>query len=102
MMRNSILTAMAALLLSGCLISVDSDSRPLRTGWSESDVSRLALGESDTQFVRDVFGEPISKQSRADGGEVWQYRNRSERDTEVGVFLIFSVDVEEERTEPFP
>ena len=27
------------------------------------------------------------------------YRNRSEKDTEVGLFLIFSVDVEEERTE---
>ena len=30
---------------------------------------------------------------------IWKYRNRSEKDTEVGLFLIFSVDVEEERTE---
>jgi len=35
----------------------------------------------------------------ADGMEIWKYRNRSEKDTKVGLFLVFSVDIEEERTE---
>ena len=34
-----------------------------------------------------------------DGTEIWKYRNRSEKDTEVGLFLVFSVDIDEERTE---
>ena len=93
------LMAVLALVLSACLVTVDSDSRALRTVWSEGDVARLEVGQSDEQFVRSTFGEPVSRLSYADGSQVWKYRNRSEKDTEVGVFLVFSVDVEEERTE---
>ena len=93
------LMAVLALALSACLVTVDSDSRALRTVWSEGDVARLEVGRSDEQFVRSTFGEPVSRLSYADGSQVWKYRNRSEKDTEVGVFLVFSVDVEEERTE---
>ncbi|MFP6826054.1 MAG: hypothetical protein VB977_08105 [Pseudohongiellaceae bacterium] len=46
-----------------------------------------------------TFGHPVTKLSYADGTEIWKYRNRSEKDTEVGLFLVFSVDLEEERTE---
>ncbi len=98
MIRNT-LVAVLALALTGCLVTVDSDSRALRTVWSEGDVSRLEVGRSDEKFVSTTFGEPISRQTYADGTAIWKYRNRSEKDTEVGVFLIFSVDVEEERTE---
>ena len=99
MMIKNALAAVLALLLSGCLVMVDSDSRPLQTVWSEGDVSRLDVGRSDAEFVRGTFGDPTSRQTYADGTEVWKYRNRSEKDTEVGVFLVFSVDVEEERIE---
>lgn len=91
--------AVLALALTGCLVMVDSDSRALQTVWSEGDVARLEVGRSDEQFVRDTFGDPTSRLSYADGTAVWKYRNRSEKDTEVGVFLIFAVDVEEERIE---
>ncbi len=59
----------------------------------------MQIGQSDEQYVRTAFGDPVTKLTYADGTEIWKYRNRSEKDTEVGVFLIFSVDVEEERTE---
>ena len=98
MIKNALL-AVLALVLTGCLVMVDSGSRALQTVWSEGDVSRLQKGQSDEQFVRDTFGEPTSRLTHADGMEVWKYRNRSEKDTEVGVFLVFSVDVEEERIE---
>lgn len=98
MIKNAFM-AILALALTGCLVAVDSDSRALRTVWSEGDVSRLEVGSSDEQFVRDTFGEPISRLTYADGSAVWKYRNRSEKETEVGVFLLFSIDVEEERTE---
>lgn len=92
------LTALA-LLLNGCLVTVESDTDSVETVWSDSEVSRLELGRSDEQWVRDSFGEPASKLSYADGSQVWKYRNVSERDFELGVFLVFSIDVEEERVE---
>lgn len=98
MIRIASLLTMS-VLLTGCLLTVDSDSRHLQTVWSESDVARVQLGSTDTNWVRSTFGDPITKLSYADGTEIWKYRNRSEKDTEVGLFLVFSVDVEEERTE---
>jgi hypothetical protein len=59
----------------------------------------LQLGESSQDWVSTSFGNPISKLTYADGTEIWKYRNRSEKDTEVGLFLVFSVDIEEQRTE---
>lgn len=96
MLKKALLVAMA-VTLTGCLLTVDSDSRPIQTVWHEGEVTRLQIGQSDQQFVRNSFGEPITKLTYADGTEIWKYRNRSEKDTEVGLFLVFSVDVEEER-----
>ena len=98
MFRNTLML-LAAVTLTGCLVNVDSDSRSLQTVWDEGDVSRMQIGRSDQDFVRNTFGEPGTKLNYADGTEIWKYRNRSEKDTEVGVLFIFSVDVEEERTE---
>ncbi len=98
MLKNALLLIFG-LTLTGCLINVDSDSRSLQTVWDEADVARMQVGRSDEEFVRRTFGEPGTKRTYADGTEIWKYRNRSEKDTEVGVMFIFSVDVEEERTE---
>lgn len=98
-MIKSIIAMAIGLTLTGCLVTVDSDSRPIHTVWDDGDVTRLELGSSDQDWVRSSFGEPVSKLNYADGTEIWKYRNRSEKDTEVGVFLIFSVDIESERVE---
>lgn len=98
MIKKALLLAMA-VTMTGCLVTVDSDSRPLQTVWNEGDVTRLQVGQSDKQWVRNSFGDPVTKLNYADGTEIWKCRNRSEKDTEVGLFLIFSVDVEEERVE---
>ena len=87
------------LLLNGCLVTVESGSESIETVWSDGDVSRLQLGRSDEDWVRSSFGDPVTKLNYADGTEIWKYRNVREKDTEVGVFLIFSFDVEEERIE---
>ncbi|MBL4820331.1 MAG: hypothetical protein JKY98_04975 [Gammaproteobacteria bacterium] len=71
----------------------------LSTAWEEADVSRLQPGKSDTEWVRTTFGEPVSRLNYADGTQIWKYRNRSEKDMEVGLFLVFSVDIEQERVE---
>ena len=98
MIRKALLVAMA-MALTGCLITVDSDSRPIHTVWNEGEVTRLQIGQSDQQFVRNSFGEPLTKLTYADGTEIWKYGNRAEKDTEVGLFLVFSVDIEEERVD---
>ena len=98
-MTRIALLVLLGVALNGCLITVDSDGRVLDSAWDEGDVNRLEVGGTDTQWVRTTFGDPTSRLSYADGTEIWKYRNRSEKDTEVGVFLLFSVDVEQERIE---
>jgi hypothetical protein len=98
-MIKGIIAMAVGLTLTGCLLTVDSDSRPILTVWDDGDVNRLELGSSDQEWVRNSFGEPVSKLNYADGTEIWKYRNRSEKDTEVGLFLLFSVDIESERVE---
>lgn len=98
-MIKKVLLLVICVALTGCLITVDSDSRPLHTVWNEGEVARLQVGQSNEDYVRTSFGDPTTKLTYADGTEIWKYRNRSEKDTEVGVFLVFSVDIEEERTE---
>ncbi len=98
-MKKIAVMLVMSLVLTGCLLTVDSDSRNLQSVWSEADVARIELGATEAAWVGSTFGDPVTKLSYADGTEIWKYRNRSEKDTEVGLFLIFSVDVEEERTE---
>ena len=95
-------TAMLGLIcfsLSACLVTVDSDNRVTQSVWDEGDVNRMSVGQSDMEWVRTAFGEPSTRLRYADGSEIWKYRNRREKDTEVGLFLIFSVDVEQEKVE---
>jgi hypothetical protein len=93
------LLSLVSVMLTACLVVVDTDSRSLHTTWDEADASRLQLGVSNKDWVSTTFGNPSSKLSYADGTESWKYRNRAKKETEVGLFLIFSMDTEEERTE---
>ena len=88
-----------AMALTGCLITVDSDSQTVSRVWEEDEVRSLEAGISDRESVRETFGDPLSLRTYADGREVWTYRNRYEKETEVGMFLVFHVDVEEESVE---
>lgn len=99
MIVKNVLLAALALSLTACLVTVDSDNRITQAVWDEGDLNRMAVGQSDQAWVRTAFGEPSTRLHYADGTEIWKYRNRKQKDTEVGLFLIFSVDVEEERIE---
>lgn len=98
-MIKKLLLLSVSLLLTGCLLTVDSDSRSIQNVWNDGDVSRLQIGQSDASWLRTSFGEPSTKLSYADGTEIWKYRNRSEKDVDVGFFLLFSIDIEQERIE---
>ena len=61
-------------------------------------MSRLQLGESNLGLGKYVIWQPDYQADLCRWNmETWKYRNRSEKDTEVGLFLVFSVDIEEER-----
>lgn len=98
-MLKHFFTLALALFMTGCLVSVDSDSRSLERTWNSVDVGRLQVGSSDTSWVQSTFGDPVTKLKYADGTEIWKFRNRSEKDTEVGLIFLLSVDLEEEHIE---
>lgn len=85
--------------LTGCLLVVDSDKKMGTTQWYQSDLDRVVVGETRTQWVRDAFGEPERISRAEDGTETWRYRNRTSTRSEVGLFLLFSVDRNEDHEE---
>ncbi len=67
-------------------------------------ISNGYTGDSHA-FKKDIYGTRTFKSciaawdrhaEYADGSEVWHYENNSKLDTEVGLFLLFHVDVESE------
>ena len=49
--------------------------------------------------MKGASGKIAGRLAYADGTEIWKYRNRSEKDTEVGLFLVLSLIIEEGRIE---
>ncbi len=82
------------LLMTGCLFTVDSDTRTQNASWSEREVSRMQRGQTSASWVRSNFGEPSRKTRFEDGSQLWHYSNKSEVETELGLFLLFHIDVE--------
>lgn len=84
------------LMMTGCLFTVDSDSHSQSTRWSNQEVSRIVRGQTSANWVRSSFGEPTRTTEFEDGSSLWRYSNRSKVETEVGLFLLFHIDVEKE------
>lgn len=98
-MVKRVLLAMGVLSMTGCLFTVDSDRHEGASPWSEGQVARIERGTTSAAWVRTSFGEPERTTHYDDGSEVWRYTNTSKVDTEVGFFLLFHVDVENEQKE---
>ena len=95
MLKTMALTG-AMLMMTGCLFTVDSDHRSDAASWNEHDVARIVRGQTSESWVRTSFGEPMRTTVFEDGTQVWHYTNTAEEDTEVGLFLLFHIDVERE------
>lgn len=91
-----ILLLLGTLTMTGCLLTVDSDRHAGSSQWSEELAHRIQPGETTEVWVQETFGEPSRRTEHADGSQVWHYENTSKVDTEVGLFLLFHVDVESE------
>ena len=95
-MFSRILLLLGTLTMTGCLFTVDSDRHAGSSQWSEELARRIEPGETTQVWVEETFGEPARRTEHADGSQVWHYENTSKVDTEVGLFLLFHVDVESE------
>ena len=87
---------MGMLSMTGCLFTVDSDTHSQSARWSDQEVSRIVRGQTSANWVRSSFGEPTRSTEFDDGTALWHYSNRSKVETEVGLFLLFHIDVEKE------
>ena len=91
-----ILMLVGMLSLTGCLFTVDSDSHSQSASWSDKEVSRIERGRTSANWVRSSFGAPSRSTEFDDGSSLWHYSNKSKVETEVGLFLLFHIDVEKE------
>ena len=80
--------------MTGCLFTVDSDRDSGGSQWSDQELARIQPGQTTESWVRTTFGEPKRRTEYEDGSSVWHYENTSRVDTEVGLFLLFHIDVE--------
>jgi len=98
MIRKMLILAMC-FALTGCLLSIDSDRRYTESSWDRHETDRIVVGSTTGVWVTNTFGRPYSRVEYENGRELWKYRNRGERDTEVALFLIFSVNTKSEHLE---
>ncbi len=89
-----LLLVFGMLSMTGCLFTVDSDTHTSSASWSQAEVSRIQRGQTSASWVRSNFGEPGRRTQFEDGSQLWHYSNRSEVETELGLFLLFHIDVE--------
>lgn len=88
---------LAMVFLTGCLFTVDSDHSSGASAWSDRQVAAIREGETSQDWVRTRFGDPDRRSMNdRDGTEIWHYESVQKRETEVGLFLIFSIDVDDE------
>lgn len=85
------------VFLTGCLFTVDSDRSSGASSWDDRQVAAIREGETTAQWVRMRFGDPDRKRvDESSGTEIWHYESVEKRETRVGLFLIFKVDVDDE------
>jgi hypothetical protein len=93
--------ALAALCISlmGCLFVVDSKQKSGRTQWYQSDLNQVVNGQTEAGWIRNAFGEPDRISRYDNGSEIWRYRNTTSTRSEIGLFLLFNIDVERDQEE---
>jgi len=90
---------LVAATMTGCLFVVDSRESIGDQQWSESELDRVQVGSTDANWIRNNFGSPDRVSTYDNGMEVWRYRNTSESESEIGLFLLFNINIEKETAE---
>lgn len=89
--------AVACLLgLSGCILTVESDSHFKHGQEAIESLAAIRAGVTTREWVVEHLGVPNSSHVNADGNEVLSYVSLREQETEVSLLLLFSFDVSEQ------
>lgn len=89
-------TMVMVILLSGCVLSVDKDSRTSGDRWYDSDLSFIRRGLTTSEQVASAFGDPPRRIESDQGSEIWRYTYSDKEETEVGLIFLFHINVEDE------
>lgn len=90
-------SAVMLMLLTGCVLNVESDRRTRGDTWREDDVAEIRRGVTTSDWVLSAFGEPGRRVSNDRGSEIWRYTYRDRKQTEVGLIFLLHFDVADER-----
>lgn len=92
----ALLLGLTLLILPGCLVS--GNSRQTRSGnyVADSTFNQIKPGQTTEGWVRATLGPPTSKDSLADGTQIWKYTYTERRESSGAVFLIFGGHDEKE------
>ena len=95
-LRTALLVIVAGLAATGCLLTVQSDSRWRHGSAAMDSADRIQSGTTTRDWVLDHLGNPDSSYVNSRGNEVMRYVSRRETDAQVHLFLLFSIDVSDE------
>ena len=95
-LRTALLVIVAGVVATGCLLTVQSDSRWRHGSAAMDSVDRIKSGATSRDWILDHLGNPDSSYVNSHGNEVMRYVSRRETDAEVHLFLLFSIDVSDE------
>lgn len=91
--------SMLCFSLMGCLFVVDSKQNAGKTQWHDEERAQLVSGQTSVSWVTATLGAPDRSSDRDDGTEVWRYVNSRSKETEIGMFLLFNIDVSRDEEE---
>lgn len=91
--------SLLSLSLMGCLFVVDSKQKAGASQWSNQELNRIEVGQTRADWIRSSFGVPDRVSTCDDGTEVWRYRNSASSESQIGLFMLFRLNVERESAE---
>ena len=86
---SSLLLLCLLVLSSGCLVSSTSNQRVSGNYVPENTFDRIEPGKTTSSWVKATLGEPSSKETSGDAGEVWKYSYTEVKEGSGAIFLIF-------------
>ncbi len=95
-LRTGLAVIAAGIVATGCLVSVQSDSRWQHGAAAMASMDNVQSGVTGRQWIFDHLGNPDSSYVNAKGNEVLRYISRRETEADIHLFLLFSIDVSEE------
>lgn len=82
--------------LCGCLVSGSSHQSRSGNYVADTTFNQIKPGQTTEGWVRATLGPPTSKDTLADGTQIWKYTYTERRESSGAVFLIFGGHDEKE------